>query len=139
MTRNWFALASRTVSLLESRTEGPRRRGAGISLESLEVRLSLSALPAASVPVDLNPQPLKPGVVAQFRSLAPDAAGNKMAEPAVTHPVVIADVDMRKATGSQESIDLFQKIVIVDASLAPDVQGAHIGTNGAASSIIAII
>jgi hypothetical protein len=64
MTRNWFALASRTVRLLESRTEGPRRRCAGIMLESLEVRLPLSALPTAPVPADLNPQPLPPGIVA---------------------------------------------------------------------------
>ncbi len=77
MTRNWLALASRTLRMDRNRTGRPVRRGAGLALESLEARLAFSSVPAAPVPMDLNPQPLPPGYVVgvHSHSLAPDVQG----------------------------------------------------------------
>ncbi len=70
MTRNLCALVSHTLRTDRNRTARARRRNAGLSLENLEVRLALSSVPAAPVPLDLNPQPLPPGVVRKLNLVA---------------------------------------------------------------------
>jgi hypothetical protein len=72
MTRNFIALVSQTLRTDRNRTTRTRWRNAGLTLESLEVRLALSSVPAAPVPLDLNPQPLPPGVVRKLNPVAPE-------------------------------------------------------------------
>jgi hypothetical protein len=78
MTRNLIAMASRTLSMVRSSSNGPRRQRTSLRLENLEGRLSLSGIqgnhigvatvvlrkhdPVEVQPADLNPQPLPPGI-----------------------------------------------------------------------------
>jgi hypothetical protein len=66
-------------------------------LESLEVRLALSSVPAAAVPLDLNPQPLPPGVVVKHNPVVPAIQGQHIGTSAAT----AADITIRKSAGSQ--------------------------------------
>jgi hypothetical protein len=70
MTRNWFAMKSRSLRMDQNGTRRPRRRPLGVSLESLEARLSLSSVPAVTPRSwDLNPQPLPPGFMAEVGAM----------------------------------------------------------------------
>jgi hypothetical protein len=142
MTRNWLALASRALRVVQRGTRSPRRRRAGLRLESLETRLTLTSFPPVPARPNLNiialsthesrfvnnddtvrfenqvdprhrpvlrglhggrvilekhldgtpairSRPLPPGFTAKVSTQAPDRNGKPMAEPAVTHPVVI--------------------------------------------------
>ena len=85
MTSNSIDLASRILRIVKDRRALPRqRRGLDIRLENLEARLALSSYSAGSFHVDLNPQPLPPGV----RTVELDT---------VLH--------MRKQAGGQQEID----------------------------------
>lgn len=89
MTRKWFAPISESRQSIRTGTARPRRRSAGLSLESLEVRLALSSVPSGPVPLDLNPQPLPPGFMAKVASVTPDATGARGGTHGVT-PSIIA-------------------------------------------------
>jgi hypothetical protein len=70
MTPNWFAQTLRTLQMDQNGTHRPRRRSAGVLLESLEPRLSLSSLPAVTPRSwDLNPQPLPPGFMVEVGAM----------------------------------------------------------------------
>jgi hypothetical protein len=132
MTRNWISAASRTLRMVEPRAERPRRRGAVIALESLEVRLALSSMSAAPVPADLNPQPPPPRFVAEVRSLTPDISVTKDTDWVGTHSGVGGE--MRKAGGGNPDLVFSPDPINLvrpdrDFSKAPDIQGGHIGTN----------
>jgi hypothetical protein len=68
MTRNLIARASHTLRMVQPGTSNSRHRRMGLSLEGLETRLALSSSPAGSLPLDLNPQPLPPGIVIALNS-----------------------------------------------------------------------
>jgi hypothetical protein len=87
MTRNWLALASRTLRNARSASTRPGRHRPGLGLENLEGRLVLSSYatikhlpsvvhqtspPGVALPdrLDLNPQPLPPGFMVKVA--APD-------------------------------------------------------------------
>ncbi len=121
MTRNLTALVSRTLRTDRNRTARPRRRNAGLTLESLEVRLALSSVPAAPVPLDLNPQPLPPGVVRRWDVVAPDIQGNHIGTnvSVLTAPVPLDLNPQPLPPGVVRKLN----------PVAPDgIQGNHIGT-----------
>jgi hypothetical protein len=61
MTRNWIAMASRTLRMARTESARPRRHRTSPCLENLEHRLSLSSYSAGAVlGAHLNPQPLPP-------------------------------------------------------------------------------
>jgi hypothetical protein len=134
MTRNLIALVSRTLRTDRNRTASPRRRNAGLALESLEVRLALSSVSAAPVPLDLNPQPLPPGVVRRFYSVAPNAIqGNHIGYNAT--PDIVGN-----HIGTNVAPDAIQGNHIGTPSVTPEsCVGCHIGTSVATPSIIAIL
>jgi hypothetical protein len=68
MTRTWIAMTSHTLRTTQPGTASRRPRRAGVRLERLETRLALSSYSAAPVPMDLNPQPLPPGIVIALNS-----------------------------------------------------------------------
>jgi hypothetical protein len=71
MTRNLIARASHTLRMTQPATISRRPRRASIRLELLETRLALSSYSAVPVPLDLNPQPLPPGIKFAPRDLNP--------------------------------------------------------------------
>jgi hypothetical protein len=101
MTRNLLARASDHLQSRERAMRSPRSRRAGICLESLEARLSLSAVSGTASPTwDLNPQPLPPGYMAEVSTMQ-------------------SNVVLRKHVGTE----------IVGNHIGTSVVGAHIGTN----------
>ncbi len=54
MTWNWLARASRALRIVQPGTRSSRRRRAGLRLESLETRLSLTSLPPVPAGPNLN-------------------------------------------------------------------------------------
>jgi hypothetical protein len=101
MTWNLFALVSTHLKLRELGTRRLRRRSAGICLENLEARLSLSSVPVVMPAApELNPQPLPPGRTAEVSSL----------------PSIVVQ---RKHVGAE----------IVGNHIGTNIVGNHIGTN----------
>jgi hypothetical protein len=123
-----------------NRTARPRRRNAGLTLESLEVRLALSSVPAAPVPADFNPQPLPPGFVAEFRALTPDATSVAMRKAGGGSDLVFSPDPIYMNYNTVEHFaptpDL-QKVreAANDFAVTPDIVGQHIGT-GVTPSIV---
>jgi hypothetical protein len=119
MTRNWIAMTSRTPRVHQNQSRRPRHRNAGVSLETLEARLSLSSVALTPRSWDLNPQPLPPGVMVEMGS--PSLGGI-----------------MRKHVG----VDIVGNHIgtnIVGSHIGTNIVGNHIGTSSVAPSIIAII
>ena len=80
MTRNLMTLVSRTLQLARPASKHTGRRRTGLSVESLEYRLSLSSVSAGVVvamDAPLNPQPIPPG-----RRPPPMIVGNHIGTPA---------------------------------------------------------
>jgi hypothetical protein len=93
-----------------TRTASPRRRGAGLKIESLEARLALSSVPAGLAPLHLKPQPLPPGYMAVVRSWTPEAGivGNHIGTSLATPDIVGNHIGTGVAT--------------------PDIKGEHVGS-----------
>jgi hypothetical protein len=139
MTRNLIARVSRTLRTDRNRTASHRRRNAGLTLESLETRLALSSVAAAPVPLDLNPQPLPPGVVRKFNPVTPDIQGNHIGTNVAAPDIVGQHI------GTGVTPDIVGQHI--GTGVTPDgcqgchigYQSAHSGTSVASPSIIAIL
>ena len=88
MTRNWIAMASRTLfSGRSASASRPGRARTSPRLENLEGRLSLSSVGVGKVVAqwDLNPQPLPPGF------MMPMIQGNHIGTNALIKQAPVAD------------------------------------------------
>lgn len=102
MTWNRIAWASRAPRVVQARTGSLRRRCAGLHLESLEGRLSLSTFPAVPPQVQLNLDLLEGGTVVVVTSATPVGNGDG-AEPAEHGPADLPHRQPRPHPRTQRS------------------------------------